>query len=189
MVSNGNRETLVTVTVALATSAMLVFGLDVDVIGGLAPDRPSAERKPATTTATTTRVIDGDTITVTTKQGADTVRLIGVDAPEITWPSDSNDLSEPQPECFGMEARGFLQELVVDRRVKLAGDSSQPARDKYGRRLAYVYVNGSLINKQLLKTGHARELSVGDGYARQASFSVASESARENNRGLWKQCR
>jgi len=76
-------------------------------------------------------VIDGDTIRVHVGGAAESVRLIGIDTPEMTHPQ------------FGLqpgaaEARRYLQAVLGEGPVWLEFDVAP--RDRYGRLLAYVYV-------------------------------------------------
>ena len=75
-----------------------------------------------------TRVVDGDTIILSTKER---VRLIGVDTPETKHPNKP-------VEQYGKEASAFTTRIVEGKKVTLEYD--QEKRDKYGRLLAYVYL-------------------------------------------------
>ena len=94
-----------------------------------------------------TRVIDGDTIVVRTGDKRDeTVRYIGIDAPEIDWEKD--DRSGP-----GWAARTLNQRLVAGQVVRLELDAD--SRDSYGRLLAYVYAGDVFVNARLVEEGLA----------------------------------
>jgi len=96
-------------------------------------------------TYTVERIIDGDTIVVTTPEGkSETVELIGIDAPE----SQPNDKAKRDSKRTGQdletinkmgeEATEFVQRLIKPgHEVKLVFDIQE--RDKYGRLLAYVW--------------------------------------------------
>jgi micrococcal nuclease len=116
---------------------------------------------------TVQRVIDRDTMKLST---GETVRLIGVDTPE------TKDPRKPV-QYFGKEATAFTQRLVEGKRVRL--ESDQQRVDKYGRTLAYVYLDdGTFVNAELIKQGH--------GLRTPGSPSrIWSSSAREAGRGLW----
>jgi len=149
----------------------------------------SVRHQIATATADVTRVVDGDTIRVEPhgspffdgSTSTVSVRLIGIDAPEIDWEGNTS-------ECFAHSARSFLKNEIDDRRVTLVDDTRQPKYDNYQRRLAYVAVDGVSINKRLINKGFARELSVGDGYDRESEFVSAEDIARSHKRGLWSGC-
>lgn len=83
--------------------------------------------------ATVERVIDGDTLQLAeTVAGADIVRMIGVDAPEMK----SDSAAEPEP---GAEkATRFTTENLKGKRVLLETD--EVLKDNYGRLLAYVWI-------------------------------------------------
>ena len=89
------------------------------------------------------RVIDGDTIVVSPNEK---VRLIGVDTPETTHPKKA-------VECFGKDAKEFTWSMVERRSVRLVLDESNAARnhkDRYGRTLAYVYLDdGTMLTPSL----------------------------------------
>lgn len=93
------------------------------------------------------RVIDGDTIVVNYNGIEETVRLIGVDAPESVHPDKSKNTDA------GFAASEFTTVYLTGQKVTLEFDTQQ--RDQYGRLLAYVYKNGEMFNKKLLMTGHA----------------------------------
>ncbi len=83
--------------------------------------------------ATVTEVVDGDTVVVAFPGGrSETVRLLGVDTPETVDPD------EPV-ECYGPEASAFTHARLDGRQVRLEKDREE--RDRYGRLLAYVYVD------------------------------------------------
>src|SRR5262245_7201389 len=77
---------------------------------------------------TITRGIDGDTVVV---DSIGTVRLIGVDTPETVDPRRPVGY-------FGKEASEFTTRLATGKQVRLEFD--QDRTDRYGRTLAYVYL-------------------------------------------------
>ncbi|MCA4134850.1 thermonuclease family protein [Arthrobacter sp. M4] len=87
-----------------------------------------------------TSVTDGDTIRVTINGKSTPVRLIGIDTPEVTDP-------RKPVQCFGQEASRRAHELLDGTQVWLEYDPTQARRDRYGRPLAYVWLNDTeLIN-------------------------------------------
>jgi len=111
------------------------------------------------------RVIDGDTIQVCCVFGDRVkVRYIGVDTPETHHPMRG---IEP----YGMEASEANRKLVDGRTVRLEFDVQQ--YDKYGRTLAYIYLeDGTFVNAWLAagsmstRTGSGRRFGIGDGVDR-----------------------
>lgn len=94
------------------------------------------------------RAVDGDTIKVSYNGNVDTVRYLLVDTPETKKP---NSCVQP----YGDNASKRNKELVNSGKLQLEFDKGD-RRDKYGRLLAYVYVDGKSVEETLLKEGLAR---------------------------------
>ncbi len=82
-----------------------------------------------------TKVIDGDTFVL---NGGDKVRLLAIDTPE-------------KGEKYYQEAKELLKKHTDDAVVTLVYANKR--RDKYGRLLAYVYVENTFVNKIILEKG------------------------------------
>jgi micrococcal nuclease len=120
------------------------------------------------------RVIDGDTIELA---GGERVRYLMVDAPETAG----------EGECYGANARTFNADLVLGKTVEVRGDIA--CQDAFGRRLAYVRVDGREINTLLIERGYACALHVPpNGDDRAGEFEALEETARIARRGLWGAC-
>lgn len=124
-------------------------------------------------------VVDGDTIKLNIGSTVETVRLIGVDTPETVHPSKP-------VECFGREASNKTKELLTGKMVKIEKDSTQDERDKYGRLLAYIFLEDDTnINKKLIAEGYAFEYTYNLPYKYQNEFKQAETDAMNNKKGLW----
>ena len=79
---------------------------------------------------------------------------------------------------------------ITSQPVSVSVDPSQPARDSYGRRLAYVTADGQDVGEQLISGGFARRyhLKTQRPPIRDSSYRRAEQQAREAGRGLWGQC-
>jgi len=117
------------------------------------------------------RVIDGDTVEVRIGGKVERVRLIGVDAPEIG-----------QGE-WGERARAALERMVKGKVVRVEFDVQE--RDRYGRVLGYVWVDGEMANEQLLREGMAFLYTVPPNVRYVERFRRAQEEARRARRGIW----
>ena len=90
---------------------------------------------------TVTKVIDGDTLDVTTAEGETiTVRLALIDAPE----TDESGFDE---------ARNFMTEQCLDKNAEVDPDNNQGLT--YGRTVAVVYCEGVNVNEAILDNGYA----------------------------------
>lgn len=125
------------------------------------------------------KVVDGDTIKVDIKGKIETIRLIGIDTPE------SVDPRRPV-ECFGKEASIKLEELVLNKKVKLEADSTQADKDQFDRLLRYIYLeDGTNINEKMILYGFAFEFTYDLPYKFQEKFIEAENQAITNSIGLW----
>src|SRR5258708_3993618 len=147
-------------------------------LGGWRPGQP---RPAAPAEWTVVRVVDGDTIDVARGGGGDTdtVRLLGINTPETHHPTKP-------VECFGPEAAAFTEEHLAGRSVQLEGDIE--GRDRYGRRLAYVVVDGERFNDELLRRGYARLLVIEPNHAHARTMLREELDAKRTGRGLWSEC-
>jgi endonuclease YncB( thermonuclease family) len=117
-------------------------------------------------------VSDGDTITVLDDQKRQhKVRLDGIDAP------DNN-------QDFGSRAKQSLSDLVFGKTVTVTSSK----KDKYGRTLGKVTLDGKNINLEQVNRGmawfyrfYAKELRPEDATA----YDQAEASARKEKRGMW----
>jgi micrococcal nuclease len=122
------------------------------------------------------RVIDGDTIKVNDGNQKITVRLVGIDAPEV-----SHAKNEPgQP--FSQSSGKHLAALVLNRTV----DITSYGQDRYGRTLGEVFVDGRNINLEMVKAGLA-EVYRGTPAPGQNldPYWQAEKEARVAKRGMW----
>ncbi|HEX2239608.1 MAG TPA: thermonuclease family protein [Actinomycetota bacterium] len=125
------------------------------------------------------RVIDGDTIEVSRGGRTVDVRLIGIDTPETVHPSVG-------VECYGPQASQFTTRQLEGRRVVLEFDVERA--DRYGRALAYVWLDGRLFNQTLVRAGFAQVTTYPPNVEYVARFLAAQRAARASGRGLWSGC-
>ena len=105
------------------------------------------------------------------------VRLLGVDAPE------SNTTRYKKTECYWKEAKDYLSQLIKGKQVEIVFDPTQQITDRYGRQVAYVYLDGVLVNQDLLEKGYAREYTYKSDYSKQTEFRQAATQAKQQK--LW----
>jgi micrococcal nuclease len=140
------------------------------------PDGAQAVPKDTKNLYQVIRVVDGDTIQVEFEGQPEKVRYIGVDTPETVHPS------KPVQYC-GKEASAFNKELVEGKQVGLVFDVEK--RDKYGRLLAYVYIDDLFINAELIKRGLAVVSTYPPNVAHVDEYTALQTQARENGLGVW----
>lgn len=125
------------------------------------------------------KVVDGDTIKVRIDDELKTIRLIGLDTPEVVDPRKI-------VECFGQEASNRAKDILNGKQIRLESDASQGDQDKYNRLLRYVFLeDGTLFNKMMIAEGYGHEYTYNIPYSYQLEFQEAERQARENKLGLW----
>ena len=136
---------------------------------------------------TVARVVDGDTLALS---NGEKVRLIGVDTPESSSNPklyrDSNRTGQDTKTilALGARAKAFTKTLCEGKSVRLVTDV-QP-RDKYGRLLAYVYLDDkTFVNAELIKSGYARVYTIPPNVKYKDLFLDLQREARAKQRGLW----
>ena len=95
--------------------------------------------------------------------------------------------------CFGPEASQFAQDRLAGRQVTLEFDEAQDREDRYGRTLAYVWIETegglTLFNLEAVAGGFAEELQYGPRPgAWQAELRAAEAKAVAAGLGRWGAC-
>ncbi len=110
-------------------------------------------------------VSDGDTITVLHDGKGEKIRLYGIDCPE-------------KRQAFGKRAKQFTSGTVFGKNVEVRPVTT----DRYGRTIAWVYVNGTCLNEELLRTGFAWHYKR---YSSERHLADMETQAKQNKVGLW----
>ncbi|MGK7876293.1 MAG: thermonuclease family protein [Xenococcaceae cyanobacterium] len=138
---------------------------------------------PVGLTAKVQRVVSGQTLEVLSpsEQSAliEQVRLIGIAAPDL------------QQHPWGVAAKKKLEELLSEikgQQLVLQSvllESEVEEKDRFGRRLAYVWHDGTLVNEQLVAEGYVlADLRSPNGKYTQRLIR-AQEYARLMGYGIW----
>lgn len=117
-------------------------------------------------------VLDGDTIKL---QDGTYVRYIGIDAPEseAVW----------RAKAYGNEAYRLNRSLVEGKVVTLEYDTEYT--DPRGRELAYVWVGGKMVNKELVGAGVAWVAVFPPNVRHIRELFEAQAEAAESGKGIW----
>lgn len=131
-----------------------------------------------TTTATVDHVIDGDTVKVTIGNQTETIRMLLIDTPESVHPT-----KPVQP--FGREASNYLKEMLPNgTKVELEYDVEK--RDKYDRLLAYIWLDGKMMNEVLVEKGFARVAYIYEPNTKyETRLKKVEETAKKEKIGIW----
>lgn len=115
--------------IPLITLILLLLSVSLNIYQFIKP-RPSSSAIPVI------GVIDGDTLVL---EGKVRLRLRHLDAPELNL-------------CGGPEAKQELENLVSGKSVDIA----EKILDQRGRAMSLVYVDDTLVNREMLASGWAR---------------------------------
>jgi micrococcal nuclease len=125
------------------------------------------------------KVTDGDTIHVLLNNKDTTIRIIGIDTPETVDP-------RKPVQCYGKAASDRAKELLTGKTVVLVPDPTQDDKDKYGRLLRYVFINGSDdYGLGAIEEGYAHEYTYDVPYKYQTKYKKAEKAAMNAKVGLW----
>jgi len=124
------------------------------------------------------RVVDGDTIVVDYKGKYEKVRLLCVNTPESVHPD------KKQNTFMGKVASDYTKESLEGKYVGLQFEG--PFRGRYGRLLAYVFVDGVDFNLELVREGlspYYTKYGLSQKYHKE--FREAERHARNHKLNIW----
>lgn len=118
-------------------------------------------------------IADGDTVTVLDASNNQfKIRLMGIDAPE-------------KKQAFGSKSKEALSFLIFDKQVTV----EYHKKDKYGRTVGKVTVEGVDTNLEQVKAGlawHYKKYQQEQSIEDRLLYAQAEEQARGEKRGLWR---
>ena len=124
------------------------------------------------------RIVDGDTIVVDYKDNYEKLRFLCVNTPE----SVHRDKKQNIP--IGKVASDYTEKRLTGKYVDLEFEG--PFRGRYGRLLAYVFVDGKNFNIELVRQGlspYYTKYGLSQKYDQE--FRESERYARHNRLGIW----
>jgi len=151
------------------------------------PDGPSGEVDVPVVRAgwaVVDEVVDGDTVRITIDGRSETVRVVGIDTPEV-------ERSGKTGGCYGREAATTTRAWLKGRDVRV--DPAVEQRDRYGRLLASLAprdgpIAGRDLARSLALGGYARPLVIPPNVEDASTIDEFVRRARNEGRGLWGAC-
>ena len=145
---------------------------------------------------TVAEIIDGDTLVL---EGGETVRILGIDAPERYYTGHPDCSSEESSTCcYGEESSLALLEIIPPgSRIRLEFDLE--CTGIYDRTLAYLFLSNDdtgaeeiFLNEWLIEEGLAKVYEQDVGQAKDIRylerFQDAQTQAQSQQKGLWDLC-
>lgn len=145
-----------------------------------------------TVTVEVVDVVDGDTMDIEYENGTeDTVRLIGVDTPEVhtgVSPDEYEGIpdTEPARQCldeYGDEASAFAEQEIGGDMVQLQFNNQSDRRGSFDRLLVYIMYDGQNFNHLLIDEGLARVYD--STFTESDRFYETETAERESQTGVW----
>ena len=124
------------------------------------------------------RIVDGDTIVVNYKGKYEKVRLLCVNTPESVHPDKKQNIP------MGKVASNYAKKRLKGKYVDL--EFGGPIRGRYGRLLAYVFVDGDNFNLELVREGLSPYyIKYGLSQKYDKEFREAEQYARKHKLNIW----
>lgn len=125
------------------------------------------------------KVIDGDTFWGKNRYGKNVkIRLIGIDAPE------ERSAFKKKKHPFGKVSKNHLDSLILNKEIRLEFDVD--SLDRFGRTLAYAFLDHVFINEELIKNGYAVLMTIPPNVRFESQFVRDQNYAKSNHLGIWK---
>lgn len=123
--------------------------------------------------------VDGDTIKVTIDSAVYTVRMLAINTPELAH-------DKVVEEYYAKEASEYTCNRIKNaKKIELEYDVKSDKTDKYGRLLAWVFVDGDLLEKELIEKGYAKVAYLYDDYKYAEELKKIQEEVSVKNIGVW----
>ena len=125
------------------------------------------------------KCVDGDTFKITLNDEVKSVRMLAIDTLESVHPTK-------KVEAYGIESSKYTCELLTNAsKIELEYDNNSDKTDKYGRILAWVFVDDELLQDILIKKGYAEVAYLYGNYKYTDLLKDHEEVAKSQELGIW----
>jgi micrococcal nuclease len=135
-------------------------------------------------------VVDGDTVDIIQNSERDTVRILGIDTPEVRGENIPAEYflenTSRNRECLieiGEKASNLAREQVEGENVEVVTDPQSDRRGSYGRLLAYIEYKNTDLGQEMLEKGYARVYN--SSFSRIEEYRAIERESREKGKGIW----
>ena len=123
--------------------------------------------------------VDGDTIKVILDDRKTTVRFLAIDTPETVHPTKGE-----QP--FGKDASNYTCDKVKNaKKLEIEYDEGSTKTDKYNRALGWVFIDDTLLQKDLVSLGYAKVAYLYGDYKYTEDLKKEESIAKSKKLGVW----
>lgn len=125
------------------------------------------------------KCVDGDTAKFIINGKEYSTRFLAIDTPEVKHPKKG-------VEPFGKEASKYTcDSLEKAHEIVLEYDNNSTEEDKYGRKLAWVFVDKELLQEKLVSKGYAKVAYLYDDYKYTKKLQEVEKKAKKSKLGVW----
>jgi micrococcal nuclease len=122
---------------------------------------------------------DGDTARFEIDGKSVRVRFLGVNTPEV---AGENKTEEP----YGNEAMAYTKNKLDNAtNIEIEYDKNADKEDRFGRILAYIWVDGELFQEELVRNGYAKTYMIKSNYKYADELKQAERNAKTDKKGVW----
>lgn len=122
--------------------------------------------------------VDGDTAKFIVHNKIETVRFLAIDTPEVKHPTKGR-------EPFGKIASHYTCDVLKKANTIELEFEDGNKTDKYNRLLAWVFVDNTLLQDDLIKKGYAKVAYLYDDYRYNNLLKVHETEAKLKEVGIW----
>lgn len=123
--------------------------------------------------------VDGDTIKASIDGEVSTIRFLAIDTPETVHP-------KKKVEPFGKEASEYTCSRVKSaKKLEIEYDPGSDKLDKYKRTLGWIYVDDSLLQKELIQKGYAKVAYIYGDYLYTNELKKIESDVKKSKTGIW----
>lgn len=125
------------------------------------------------------KCVDGDTVYF--KDSSDEkikYRFLAIDTPETVHPTK-------EVEAYGKDASEYTCNRLTNASEIVVELESGNKTDKYGRKLGWIWVDGSLLQQELIEAGYAEVAYIYGNYKYTNSLCLIQQDAKTKQLGIW----
>jgi endonuclease YncB( thermonuclease family) len=143
---------------------------------------PTSKAAIRTVTGTVTKIVDGDTVHLTTpEQTKLKIRLYGIDAPETDKSNNKTGQINKPGQPYGEESMNALANKIMGKKVKV----DILDIDKYRRMVCMIYLDDRNINLEMIRDGYAEAFVEYLKPPYREEFLAAEREAQSARKGIW----
>lgn len=125
------------------------------------------------------RCVDGDTAIFIINNEETRVRFLAIDTPETVHPTK-------EVEKYGKNASEYTCNRITNaKKIEIEYDDGSTKVDKYNRTLGWIYVDGNMLQEELVKIGYASVKYIYGKYKYTEKLYEVEEEAKKQKLGIW----